>query len=180
MALAAICSTGGSTSTRIIDSADKQYQSAQAPGCNIRLLAEGEDGYADDDAYHCRHGIDSCQKYQHRQEAACLEIEAEEVAAYNYQDGEDDASPNDAKEQSSKDQMVTMYGRDEGVLDALGPHVEQENIGYIDLGHLQNGQGDGTHQQESDHRLVHLQEPRGQTKSSKMVKMFLLEMIQFL
>ena len=97
---------------------------------------------------------------RHRQEAASLEIETEEVAAYDYQDAKDYAAPSDAEEQSSEDQMITLHRGDEGVFDALGPHVEQENIGHIHLGHLQNGKSDGAHQQEGDHRLIHLQKSR--------------------
>ena len=76
------------------------------------------------DADDCGHGKNSCQKYQHRQKAALPEIEAEEVAADYRQDEEDHTAPQDAEEQSSKDQMVAVNRGDESVLDALGPHVE--------------------------------------------------------
>jgi hypothetical protein len=50
-----------------------------------------------------------------------------------------------------------MYRGDECVLYALGPHIKEEDIGHIHLGHLENGKSNGTHQEKGDHGLIHHQ-----------------------
>ena len=53
--------------------------------------------------------------------------------------------------------MAAMYRGDECVLYALGPHIKEKDIGHIHLCYLENGEGDGTHQQKGDHRLIYHQ-----------------------
>jgi hypothetical protein len=75
--------------------------------------------------------------------------------------------------------MVAPSGR-RRALDALGPEVEEEDVGDVDLADLKDAEGDRPHQDEGDHVVGHIRNRvrrpierrpmKGQNTSSKTVK----------
>jgi len=143
----------------VVDPAHQHHYAAEAPGRDVRPLAEEKDRYAY--RHPDRSGGDEHpgEKDDDGDGAPGEKVEAEEAGARHGQDEKYHRPPDDSEEQSPKNQVIAPNRSHEGLLDALAPEVEEEDVCDVDLADLKDTEGDRSDEDEGHHIVGHLQKP---------------------